>query len=56
MSWSTISISVVIGLKNVFEIIILWSGDPINGVAFGLFVGDDEGDKVQKIKLDVPST
>ena len=56
MSWSTISISVVIGLKNVFEIIMFWFGCPINGVAFGLLVGDDDGDKVQKSKFDVPST
>ena len=43
MSWSTISISVVIGLKYVFVNIILWLGCPINGVALGLFVGDDDG-------------
>ena len=43
MSYSTISISNVTGLKNVFEIIISWLGWPINGVAFGLFVGDDDG-------------
>jgi hypothetical protein len=44
------------GLKNVFVIITFWLGCPIKGVAFGLFVGDDDGDKVQKIKFVAPST
>jgi hypothetical protein len=56
MSYSTISISNVIGLKKVFVIIISWSGCPINGVELGLLVGDEDGDKVKNIKLDVPST
>jgi hypothetical protein len=56
MSYSTISISKVIGLKYVFEIIIFWFGCPINGVEFGLLVGDDDGDRVRKIKLVFPST
>jgi hypothetical protein len=30
-----------------------WSGWPMNGVAFGLFVGADDGDKVQNIKFVV---
>ena len=46
----------MIGLKNVLDNIILCAGCPINGVAFGLFVGDDEGDTVKNIKLDTPST
>ena len=33
-----------------------WSGCPINGVAFGLFDGDDDGDNVQKIKFVTPLT
>jgi hypothetical protein len=40
----------------VFEIIIFWLGCPINGVAFGLFVGDDDGDSVRNIKFASPST
>ena len=30
---------------------ISWSGCPIYGVAFGLLVGDDDGETVQKIKF-----
>ena len=30
-------------MKKVLVIIISWSGCPINGVAFGLLVGEDEG-------------
>jgi hypothetical protein len=33
-----------------------WFGCPINGVAFGLLVGDDDGDNVQNNKFDAPST
>jgi hypothetical protein len=36
--------------------IISWSGCPINGVAFGLFVGEEDGDKVKNIKLESQST
>ena len=32
---------------------IFWFGWPINGVAFGLFVGDDDGDSVKNIKFDL---
>ena len=56
ISCSTISISTVVGLKYVLDIIIFWSGCPMNGVAFGLFVGDDDGDKVQNIKFVDDST
>jgi len=31
--------------------IIFWSGCPIKGVAFGLVVGEDDGDKVQNNKF-----
>ena len=48
--------SIVIGLKKVFVIIILWFGWPIKGVDDGLFVGEDEGDNVQNIKSAPPST
>jgi hypothetical protein len=41
----------VIGLKYVFEIRTSWFGCPIKGTAFGLFVGADDGDNVQKTKL-----
>ena len=30
--------------------IILWFGCPMNGVAFGLFVGEADGDNVQNNK------
>jgi hypothetical protein len=43
-------------LKKVLVMIIFWSGWPINGVAFGLFVGEDEGDNVRNIKFEFPST
>ena len=33
-----------------------WFGCPINGVAFGLFVGDEDGDNVKNIKFELPST
>jgi hypothetical protein len=39
------------GLKNVLDIIMFWSGCPIYGIAFGLFVGAEDGVKVQKTKL-----
>ena len=38
----------MIGLKYVFEIRTSWFGCPIKGTAFGLFVGADDGDNVQK--------
>ena len=34
----------------------LWSGCPMNGVAFGLLVGDDEGDNVKNKRFAEPST
>ena len=42
--------------EKVLDIIISWSGCPIYGVAFGLFVGDDDGDNVKNIKFASPST
>ena len=56
MSLSTISISVVIGLKYVLLIIISWFGCPINGVAFGLLVGEEDGDTLTPPEEDVDSS
>ena len=39
-----------------FVMIIFWFGCPMYGIALGLLVGDDVGDRVQKTKLVVPST
>ena len=54
-SCSTISISTTVGLKNVFVITTDCPGCPINGVAFGLFVGAVDGDnKPNKIRINSP--
>ena len=50
-SWSTISISRTTGLKNVFVIMTLSAGAPINGIAFGLLDGALVGVSVQKSKF-----
>ena len=41
----------MIGLKKVLLITIFWFGCPINGIEFGLLVGAEDGDNVQKIKF-----